>query len=202
MKRARGKYILCGLAALFVLGIGARSGLRWWYTSPAGTTEVWQEQADPAYQVALELGPQQQQTKIGDVPQITATLVNNGKQTVVLVEPGDGSADGWRTPRIAWSFRPGRGQRMRCGNINALKADEVFTLEPGARHQMSSWLCVPSFQSMRPGVYKLAMKYANEPELHWSGLPLGEHDREAMRQVSQSTPLSVVSNTIEITLTD
>src|SRR5919201_6135680 len=72
----------------------------------------------------------------------TATLLNKGKETVTLVTPGDGSDCGWRTPLVGWSVvkvsadNPRAGKHpdkvplhrgARCGNVNALKADEVFT---------------------------------------------------------------------------
>ena len=63
--------------------------------------------------------------------QFTIRIINTGSTTITLVEPGDGSDLGWRTPIITWQVQvvgsvyrsPGVGV---CGNINALRPGEVF----------------------------------------------------------------------------
>src|SRR5438067_2030418 len=92
------------------------------------------------------------------------SIINHGQQAVTLVQPGDGSDCGWRTPVIEWVINgkvegagrlieevskadspvrkpvlkpaclsPDFARSDRCGNINALKPDEVFVLKPGER---------------------------------------------------------------------
>lgn len=135
------------------------------------------------------------------------TLINLSSTPLVLVEPGDGSEIGWRTPILTWIIEPlddvarasaartesrGRG----CGNINPLRASEVFTLAPGARHAFGPWVSSPHPRG--PGRWRVALRYQNQPSLEWGGLPLGEHDAEAMRRVRASSAVDVTSNSLEI----
>jgi len=122
-------------------------------------------------------------------------LVNRGNQEVVLVQPGDGSNCGWRTPLIEWSHGSWF-HAPRCGNINAFKADEVFSLKPGESQQLCDWVQVPRLA--HPGRYRLTVRYTNNPDQSWIGSPLGKHDDAAIQAVHFSTKLSAVSNTVEI----
>jgi hypothetical protein len=145
--------------------------------------------------LVLLLAPATQTIKAGQTPKFTATVVNRGKQTVTLVEPGDGSECGWRTPLIEWlPRRPGRV--ARCGNINALRANEVFTLKPGQSRALSEWIGQPPLPG--PGRHKVRLRYVNEPTRPWLGAPLGKHDPEAMKAVQRSTPLAIASNSVEV----
>jgi hypothetical protein len=92
----------------------------------------WRERPDSRTGVALELSPARQVIRTGQVPRLAVTLINRGAGEVVLVEPGDGSDCGWRTPAIEWSS-PQRWPAGRCRNVNALKVQEVFTLRRGRR---------------------------------------------------------------------
>jgi hypothetical protein len=154
--------------------------------------------------LALEL--EARKTKMGAEERVafTITLVNRSKNAVTLVEPGDGSECGWRTPRVWWSVvevtRPGtplRGQGGgRCGNINGLKPQEVFTLRPGEAKRLSDWVCAPALTS--PGTYRVAMFYENVPALRWKGL--GVHDAATLIRVQNSFPCLLKSNEVTITL--
>jgi len=157
----------------------------------------WREQADPATGVALELRPPRQLIKVGQAPSLTATLVNRGQLAVTLVEPGDGSNRGWRTPVVEWS-KSGWFGGGYCGNINAVKMEEVFTLQPGQSRQLCDWVGVPHVSG--PGSYLVAVRYSNRPDQPWVGLPLEAHDPAAMEAISGSTPVSIVSNTVEIVI--
>jgi hypothetical protein len=42
------------------------------------------------------------------------------------------------------------------------------------------------------------MYYENIPGMKWSGLVMGGHDKGAMRRVRNSTPVSLVSNEVEV----
>ncbi len=89
-------------------------------------------------------------------PQFQLTLTNRGETSVTLVQPGDGSECGWRTPHLKWEWASNpktRGATTgRCGNMNSLKEGEVFTLKPGESKVLKDWVHAmpPS-----PGVYKV-----------------------------------------------
>jgi hypothetical protein len=161
--------------------------------------------------LVLELKADAEAT-VGKPVKVTATVVNQGKEAVTLVQPGDGSDFGWRTPVVGWSAvkvasadakanhpnKPELDHGRRCGNINALKMDEVFTVEPGKKKDLAEWVGQPSMPE--PGTYKVVFYYANEPGRKWKGVPLGEHDAGAMARVQQSTPCKLKSNEVTITV--
>jgi hypothetical protein len=160
-------------------------------------------------------------------------VVNGGRQPVTLVQPGDGSDCGWRTPIIEWlidgqvdgangaasvavkvkagakavpapkqELKPacltGRGSRAaRCGNINRLRAAEVFDLPPGQEARLNGWVGAPSLPA---GTHKVAVRYFHLPALKWRGLPLGKHDEKAMERIRSSRRLTLESNAVEITV--
>jgi hypothetical protein len=158
-------------------------------------THDWTPLADSDTGVVLLLGPETQTVKGDQWPRFTATLVNRGKNDVTLVEPGDGSNCGWQTPVVEWS-RQAREKEMRCGNVNGLKADEAFTLRPGDVRVLSNWIGQPYLSG--PGRYRVSLSYTNEPNREWLGIPLRAHDAKAMERVRRSTPVSTVSNPVEI----
>lgn len=95
----------------------------------------------------------------------TLTLKNEGSTPRTLVEPGDGSEYGRRTPILAWSAtRDGKPatelERPGCGMMNAIEASEIFTLAPGASRSMSTWIHGPSYA---PGRYEVTLRYTNDP---------------------------------------
>lgn len=151
----------------------------------------WVEHADIATGVALVLSPDRQSIRAGEVPTLTATLINRGSQEVTLVKPGDGSECAWRTPLVEWSAGDAL-PRLRCGNMNALQADEVFTLGSGESCLLDFWY-IPRFS--RPGRYSLAMRYTNFPKI----VLREEAIRDPMaRRMRQSTRVSTVSNKVEV----
>jgi len=155
----------------------------------------WQGHAESSTDIVLELVCEQSVVKVGKSPMMAVFVVNRGDTKVLLVEPGDGSTEGWRTPTIEWSHGvaiPGG----RCGNVNALKPKELFMLEPGESRRLSGWIHSPHFTV--PGRFQVSVRYVNNPDHKWSGIPLGMHNAWAMRQVRRSTQVSAVSNTVEI----
>ena len=132
---------------------------------------------------------------------------NVGAHPVTLVAPGDGSESGWRTPTVSLSFLPvdswkshpaatASGPGGRCGNINKLEPQEVFQLAPGEEKKIA-WGHLFGGR-MKPGKYRVRMYYENIPDMKWSGLVMGGHDKGAMRRVRKSTPVSLVSNEVEV----
>jgi hypothetical protein len=148
--------------------------------------------------IAIELRTTTAVVEQGEQPQFLVEVVNLTDRAITLVQPGDGSESGWRTPIVHWlvegvsSPAPFRS----CGNINALTAAEVFTLGPGQRAALDRWLGGPTLP--RPGKYKVRLRYENKPGQKWAGVPLGPHDVTAMIRVRCSTPAVADSNAVEI----
>jgi len=129
---------------------------------------------------------------------------NAGLDTIELVEPGDGSGDGWRTPIMKWQVELVGGvyeapKVLPCGNTNPLRSDEVFVLNPGDSHAFSTY--VPGIWVTQAGTYRLRLEYENDPFLEWSGGSHGVQDPEAMRRVRRSTACMAVSNEIIVEVT-
>jgi hypothetical protein len=150
----------------------------------------------PIIAVELKAAPG---VKKGQRPKFVVEVVNTSDKEITLVKPGDGSDCGWRTPVIAWAVEGVRPTRLaRCGNINALKADEVFALKPGQRAPLGDWVGFPTLPG--PGKYKVRFRYENKPGQKWMGEPLGRHDAAAMARVRGSTPAAAESNVVEVEL--
>jgi len=159
--------------------------------------------------VILRLEATRAEVPQGEAPKMIVTLVNKRKETVTLVQPGDGSNCGWRTPIMGWSVIKVTDGGVakhptelplhkggRCGNINSLKKTEVFTLAPGKSKEVEGWVGAPSL--LDPGTYSVVVYYSNDPDLTWKGLPLGKHDPEAMEQVKKSFQCALISNPVQI----
>src|SRR5262249_657707 len=72
--------------------------------------------------------------KKAQYPRSSAEVVNRPGREITLVKPGDGSDCGWRTPVITWTVEGVKPRGvLRCGNVNPLRPNEVFTLKPGQR---------------------------------------------------------------------
>jgi len=158
-------------------------------------------------EIDIELSTSTPVVEVGETPQFSVSLVNRGKRVVTLVQPGDGSHWGWRTPVISWSIinvdvssKNPHHAKGRCGNINPLKRDEVFTLDPGEKITLNSWIG-PLFK-FQPGTYEVSFHYSNVPNLKWSGIPLGKHDVATMERVRKSTPFKGKSNSVKIVVND
>lgn len=140
--------------------------------------------------------------KTGQRPEVRAEVFNPGPEPAVLVLPGNRSDSGDRTPIITWNVKVVRQDRdpgpepirLLCGNINPLRADEVFVLEQDERRELGQWVILRPFRA--PGIYEVQLKYENRPGLEWRGLPLGPHDPDAMERLRKSTPCVVESNVL------
>ena len=139
--------------------------------------------------------------KMGQAPQFSISLTNRGKRSVTLVKPGEGSLYGWRTPIISWSGINDDYLSPRCGNISALKKEEVFKIDPGEKIQLYSRWTYPLF-SLQLGTYEVAFNYENVPKLDWTDFSLGRPDRFALRRLRNSTPFKGTSNTVTIVVVE
>ena len=146
------------------------------------------------------------QMRLDGQDQCVLYIKNLGTRPVTLVAPGDGSVAGWRTPILHWSFlpsdsweshpAPAAGAGGRCGNINRLEPEEVFQLAPGEEKELAWWHLFTGH--VEPGNYRVRLYYDNIPDMKWSGIVLPQHDVDAMQRVKNSTPVSLVSNEVEV----
>ncbi|HKV10537.1 MAG TPA: hypothetical protein VJ725_20520 [Thermoanaerobaculia bacterium] len=136
--------------------------------------------------------------------EVTGTLKNEGAKPVVLVEPGDGSESGWRTPVLSWHARrigsgPVRDILLdpgpRCGLMNGPDPQrEVFRLAPGASRRLSgSPLLIPP--PGPPGLYEIVLLYTNDPRIGFHGEILGDPARSPY---AGSIACTAVSNPLRI----
>ena len=182
----------------FILGLGAFIGWEQIKGSPHSD------------ELTLRFVADTQVVTVDESPTVKLYITNNGKDTVTLVHPGDGSEVGWRTPAVQWSILEagdrtehyaGRGSEhrlSRCGNIESLRWDDVFRLAPGETQEMKVWL--PRFEA--PGQYRVQFFYVNRPWMEWSGVELGMHNPIAMWRVKHSTACSLNSNEILFTVNE
>jgi hypothetical protein len=84
--------------------------------------------------ISMQLSVQEPTLRIGEDIIAGISITNNSNSAVLLVEPGDGSENGWRTPIVKWSvlevskdseevprILPDEGYIRGCGNINSLE---------------------------------------------------------------------------------
>lgn len=173
--------------------------------SSAGTTSA--SLQEPAG-LSLELSAGATTVRVMEQPKVNIVITNGGREPVVLVRPGDGSDRELRTPLVKWLVEPVPGEGdpagilrsvMECGNINALRPDEVFTLAPGKSETFNTYVWA-TFS--KPGKYRVRYEYENRPSMEWGGIVLGKHDEGAMRRVRQSTACKLTSGEVIFTVTE
>jgi len=150
--------------------------------------------------LSLKLSAEAASLRVMEQPQVNITISNQGRDPVVLVRPGDGSDRELRTPLTTWLVEPVPGEGdpeailrsiMNCGNINALRPDEIFSIAPGESATFRT--NVPAVFS-KPGKYRVRYMYENRPLMEWKGIVLGQHDEGAMRRVRESTACKLTSD--------
>lgn len=136
---------------------------------------------------------------------IRVVLQNQGKASVTLVKPGDGSWDAWRTPIVGWSILSTSDSASRhtpphttpqfrgCDNLDSVGKDTVFTLAPGQCEKLKSW---PDFPG--PGTYRVVYFYRNEPLKKWHGTYGAAPG--VMEQIRKSTACTLQSNELVVTV--
>lgn len=162
---------------------------------------------DPAGEGALKLHIHAKSPMImGEPSAFQITLQNRSQVPITLVMPGDGSNCGWRTPLVGWSAvsagdlaarhpdAPPLYRGPRCGNVNPLRKEEVFTLGPGQSKTLDGWAGAPHFTA--PGSYKVVFYYSNDPAMTIRGVPLGQH--EALELVKKSFKCALRSNELTV----
>lgn len=136
-----------------------------------------------------------------DSKKFRIAIRNVGAQPLLLVQPGDGSGSGLRTPIVTWSVRDASGpvaqKLMRYDSgINHLEPGDVFRLQPGESRALSEWISPIIIAD--PGKYQIRLHYVNDPNFQWNGHPFGKHDPTTMRLVRQSIPCDLASDLVDI----
>lgn len=158
--------------------------------------------------VRLEIRAKEKVIRKGTTPNVEVFLINKGDKLVNLVQPGDGSESGWRTPMVKWSTRiieqksvpveyyedskehwvsfPLRLSGLsRCGMIDGLKREQIITLLPKQEVMLKSWVSKPSLLGGRLGKYGVKFFYENKPDIVWKGA--GYNDPDALEIVRTKT---------------
>ncbi|MCC6727413.1 MAG: hypothetical protein IT258_23115 [Saprospiraceae bacterium] len=164
---------------------------------------------ETAIDVRLEIRTKETILKKGTPPNIEVYLMNKGDKLVNLVQPGDGSESGWRTPMVKWSTRivelksvPQEryadsqthlvsfplwfGAGARCGNVEGLKRDQIISILPRQEVNLKvfwNWRA-PELRGME-GKYGVKFFYENKPDIVWKGA--GYNDPDALEIVRTKT---------------
>ena len=155
--------------------------------------------------LVLRIEPSEVTVKSGQNFEVRALIENRTSRNVTLVSPGDGSESGMRTPVISWRFfqrakKDGRPVKpfpsARCGNMNAIRAEEIFVLKPGESKRINVDLA--SRAGYPEGKYRATLEYWNEPKRKRTGL--AQEDSKVIKSIEKSTPCKVVSNEIMVTV--
>ena len=185
---------LCISLVTFLLGLGVFLGLEKITGSPYSK------------QLTLTLVSETPVLRVDEAAMVKLHLTNNGDETVTLVHPGDGSEVGWRTPILRWwtnedgklTEHPTKSESDRCGNMKALKWDEIFSLAPGETKVIEDGVWLPPFR--KSGTYTVKFVYENRPSMQWGGVERGTHSPIAMWRVRNSTECTLTSNEVIFTV--
>jgi len=133
-----------------------------------------------------------------DGSEFVLVLTNTGSTPLHLVTPGDGSESGWRTPVLTWTAtadgKPASTAPLaRCGLMNRIKKDEIFTLAPGASREIREWL--PRL-SLPAGRYTVRLTYRNDPTIEIDN----DTDEEVKRLLASTTSCQATTNAVEVTV--
>ena len=158
--------------------------------------------------LSLKLSAEAITVRVMEQPKVSIRITNRGRETVVLVRPGDGSDRGLRTPLVKWLVEPVPDEGdpdailravMPCGNINPVRPDAVFTLAPGESETFSTHVWA-AFS--KPGKYRVRYEYENRPAMERGGIPLGAHDEATLRRIRESTACKLTSDEVIFTVTE
>lgn len=137
-------------------------------------------------------------------------IFNNSESSVKLVQPGDGSLVGWRTPIVKWSVINQTQNShsfelsnvARCGNINSPSAKDVFILESGKSQKLNKNYRFPEIPK-KIGTYRIQLSYLNLPKMKWEGLSfhgskLHPEEKKMLKKIRKTAKVDLVSNELII----
>jgi len=142
---------------------------------------------------------------------LVASIENQGKTPITLIQPGDGSDDAWRTPIVGYSVINASDAKtkhpdtippplfqIRCGNMNG--GIGIIKLAPGKQEQvrmLPGFDCRLWLRLLAPGRYRIVFYYTNDPvrDPYHSDGPSPSDPR-----IRASTPCVLRSNEIVLTI--
>lgn len=150
-----------GVAGLFLLAVACSTGAK----RPANAAAEPREVAPKLTSSILAPG-------VSRDARWGVRLTNVGRTPCTIVRPGDASDMGWRQPHIAWVVETLEGEvvpepaRARCGNFNALTAEDFVELSPGESRDFFDWIGEPMVQ--QAGRYRIAFRWEFAPDARWA----------------------------------
>lgn len=129
-------------------------------------------------------------------PSFRATLKNEGKETVHLVQVGDGSPEGRRLAHTSWevvSGTPDPKPELGCGMMNRMTEKDLFALAPGQSKVLEPWYRSPH---VLPGAVTARLVYDNDPTSEIGGSYGDAAEKAVVAAMKASTPCRVVSNPV------
>jgi predicted nuclease of predicted toxin-antitoxin system len=140
----------------------------------------------PAPKLRLELKTSTPTVVSGQSPDVTAELLNEGAEPIVVPLPSEGSLVKTHTPIVRWT--PPMGRYGGCGSIMP-RPTEVVTLQPRQRVNLGRWIGRPTLPG--PGKHSVSLEIENVPSLHLSRSPPDP-------RVTSSQPFKVTSNVVVV----
>jgi len=111
------------------------------------------------------------EARVGQHLPLTIHLRNTGAHALTVLPDLDGSAHGWRAPRLLIEVTDPDGQVVdalgsRCGNMNRLRASDFTSLAPGEALALPQWghPALDSFAPDRPGAWQVVVTYDSHPD--------------------------------------
>lgn len=142
--------------------------------------------------LVLEIRCDKKKIKVGDKTpcNIDAYIINKSKRSFNVVQPGDGSISGKRTPRVKWSVRliesklpltqdyydyfkhpdgfPSKFDAFSgCGTFNPVKRSDIVNLQPDKSVRLLRTGQPSNALNNKVGKYGVKFYYENLPDFEW-----------------------------------
>ena len=198
MKRTTRRTVCCGVILLCSVGSGCA-------TAPAPVPSA----VEPG-DFELTIETTRLQWRLGEVPEVFATIRNNTDDEVRLVPALDGSSDEMRYPYVTFALvspegAPAPGPLFRCGNTNNIVPEDLQVVPAGGTfNPLQGWTRLREGQFPVPGPYQIQLVYdtRGEPK-RWYGFmgPL-KQKREIRQRLTEVPRMVLTSNTLEVEIVD
>jgi len=142
--------------------------------------------------------------RVGKRVVFRAILRNVSSHPVRLVQPGDGSGTGGRTPILTWrATEATRGEIDLTPHaadpfINGPNPKEIFELQPGAQRELLNLDLAGLVTFAHPGTDHVRLVYENDPDRRWCCIPGSKELDRDLAPYRKTTRCRLESNEIEI----